>query len=199
MGPLMIGPARHTGSAKAVAVTLVWIDAREAIVVRRVDGASRYDRIESDVPAHHRATGHVRRDPAVRHGGGGPPQTAGEPHRLEHLARFLDAVAARLPRDEDLLLIGPGPVRDHLKRRLVERDTRHRVVRNIHCEAAPPMTRRQLAAHLRRATGDEPRRQTVGAYRWSSPPSAEPSGKRIPGPRRVCAKRSRRGDEALEG
>lgn len=59
LGAIMIGQAVDRGSATATAVTLVWIDAREAILVRRVDGASRYDRVESEVPAHHRATGHV--------------------------------------------------------------------------------------------------------------------------------------------
>ncbi len=52
--------------------------------------------MRSDVPAHHRATGHVRHDAAVRPGGGAP-KAAGEPHRLEHLAQFVDDVANRLP------------------------------------------------------------------------------------------------------
>lgn len=190
MGPLVTGAPTLRRSPRGTAVTLVWIDAREAFVVRRVDGAPRLERIESDVPAHHRATGHVRHDPGVRHGGGGPPQTAGERHRLEHLARFVEAVAARLPRRDALLLIGPGTVREHLARQIVEIDARHRVVRDIRCEAAPPMTRRQLAARLMLASGEKPRRQTVGAYRWSSPRVRGPSGKRMPAPRRVTVKRS---------
>jgi hypothetical protein len=71
-----------TDAPRHPALTLVWIDAREAVVVRWVAGTSVVERIESDVPAHHRATGHVRHDPNVRHGGGGVSQTAGEPHRL---------------------------------------------------------------------------------------------------------------------
>lgn len=199
MGALMMGPAKQSASAHAAPITLVWIDAREAIIVRGLDGAVRLERIESDVPAHHRATGHVRHDPGVRHGGGGPPQTAGEPRRLEHLARFLDAVAARLPGDEDLLLLGPGIVREHLARQITETDERHRVARNIVCEAAPPMTRRQLVARFRRAMGEEPRRLTVGAYRWSFPSAPEPSGRRVCAPHRVAVKRSRPGDDASEG
>lgn len=195
----MTAPAVHSGSANATAVTLVWIDAREAIVVRRVDGVSRYDRIESDVPAHHRATGNVRHDPSVRHGGGGPPQTAGEPHRLEHLARFLDAVAARLPRDEDLLLVGPGTVREHLARQIAEMDARHRAVRAVRCEAASPMTRRQLVARCRRATGDEPRRRTVGAHRWTSPQATEPSGRPMSGPHPVRVRWPGAGEDESEG
>lgn len=195
----MIGRAMRQERAEAVGATLVWIDAREAIVVRRVDGTSRFDHIQSDVPAHHRSTGHVRHDPGVRHGGGGPPQTAGDPHRLEHLARFVDAVAARLPPDNDLLLIGPGTVHEQLARQLAEVDARHHVARGIRSEAAPPMSRRQLAARLRRATGDEPRRRTVGAYRWTSPSTTGPSGKRVSGPRRERARRAGPVDEETEG
>jgi hypothetical protein len=167
------------------ALTLVWIDAREAIVVRWIESAPVLERIESDVPAHHRATGHVRHHPSVRHGGGGVPQTAGEPHRLEHLARFLDAVAGVLPFEDHLLVIGPGTVREHLARLIRKRDEEHRVARVISCEAAAPMTRRQLVARLRRATGNEPRRRPVGAHRWSMDRIREPSGRRAVEPRRV--------------
>ena len=187
----MIGAATHPKSSGAAALTLVWVDAREAVVMRRADGLSTFERIESDVPAHHRATGHVRHDPGMRHGGGGPPQTAGEPHRLEHLARFLDAVAARLPPDEDLLVIGPGTVREQLARRVAEDAAQHRVVRDIRCERAAAMTHRQLAALLRQAAGDQPRRRTVGAYRWTDSPPRDPPGRRTDEPRRVLIKRPR--------
>lgn len=156
----MKASATHAGTA-STGVTLVWIDSREAIVVRRVERASQYEMVESEVPAHHRSTGHVRHDPRVRHGGG-VAQSGDEPRRLDHLARFLDAVAARLPTDEQLLIIGPGTVREHLAQRVAETDARHRVHRDVTCEAAPPMTRRQLAARLRRVSGDEPIRRTVG-------------------------------------
>jgi hypothetical protein len=92
--------------------TLVWVDAREAAIARWRDGFARLERITSDVPAHHRATGRVRHDPAVRHGGGGPSQTAGEPQRLEHLARFVQKIADRLPQEEDLRDPRPGELRE---------------------------------------------------------------------------------------
>jgi hypothetical protein len=119
MGVVMTGGVVHPepiDSPAPRALTLVWIDAREGIVVRWIQKAPVLERIESDVPAHHRSTGHVRHDPNVRHGGGGIPQTAGEPHRLEHLARFLDAVADVLPDEDDLMILGPGTVREHLAR-----------------------------------------------------------------------------------
>jgi hypothetical protein len=172
-------------------VTLVWIDSREAIVAHRDDGAARLERIESEVPAHHRATGHVRHDPGIRHGGGGVSQTAGEPHRLEHLERFLEQVALRLPVEDDLVLIGPGTVREHLERRVRETDERQRRTRRtrrITTEASTRLTDRQLIALLRRLLGGEPRRFTVGAYRWSVKPTKRPSGAPATLPRRVLEK-----------
>jgi hypothetical protein len=168
--------------------TLVWIDAREARIVRLHGGRARLDRVESEVPAHHRATGHVRHDPGIRHGGGGSPQSAGEPHRLEHLNRFVLDIANRLPPGDDLLILGPGTVHERLARHLSKSDGHHGRHRDIACEASPPMTDRQLMARLRRFAGVEPRRRSVGAYRWSQPAAHRPSGQTQPPPRRVVNK-----------
>lgn len=136
-------------SATERQLTLVWIDSRDAFVVRSGDRAQEVETLTSEVPAHHRSTGHVRHDPGVRHGGGGPPQTAGEPHRLEHLARFLDAVAERIAAEDDVLVIGPGTVRTRLARRLREEDERRPSGRAVHTEASARLTSRQLVARLR--------------------------------------------------
>ncbi len=170
-------------------VTLVWIDSREAIVARPDDGSPRIKRIESEIPAHHRSTGHVRHDPGIRHGGGGGvSQSAGEPHRLEHRERFLDRVALCLPVDHDLVLIGPGTMREHLERRIRETDERQRRTRLVSTESSTRLTDRQLLARLRRLGGAEPRRCTVGAYRWSVKPTKRPSGAPATLPRRVLEK-----------
>jgi hypothetical protein len=182
---------RHTEEARPS--TLVWIDSRDAVIVRLRDGATRLDRVESEVPAHHRATGHVRHEPAIRRGGGGSPQTAGEPHRLEHLKRFVAGVAARLAPDDPLLVIGPGTVHERLARQVAQSDDHRGHVREIVCEASPPMSDRQLIARLRRFTGVEPRKQTVGAYRWTLPLEHLPSG-RARVPHRVSAKPPRERD-----
>jgi hypothetical protein len=137
-------------------VTLVWIDAREARIVRWVDDAASVERVESDVPSHRRSSGHVRHDPSIRPGGGGgSAATAGEPRRLEHLARFLEAVARRLP-DGDLQLIGPGTVHERLA--TVVRRADPRGSRQISLAASPPRTERQLIAEVRRLVGRAPRR-----------------------------------------
>ncbi len=176
--------------------TLVWIDAREAVIVRWRGGVARLERVESDVPAHRRATGHVRHDPSVRHGGGGSPQSAGEPHRLEHLERFVDDIASRLAPDDDLLMIGPGTVHARLARQVAASDGRHGRHRDIACEASPPLTDRQLIARLRRFAGIESRRRSAGAYRWIELPEHRAPRQAELLPRRVVDKPSR--DRAQE-
>ena len=153
--------------------TLVWIDAREAVIVRWQDDEAQVERLGSDVPAHHRSTGHVRHDPAVRHGGGGPSQAADEPHRLEHLARFVDHVASLLPPDDDLLILGPGTVREHLERHVRVADDRRGGGRRISDEPSAHRTHRQLVAQLRHVLDADPRRRTVGGHR--------PVGSTVPG------------------
>lgn len=173
--------------------TIVWIDARQAVIVRWQDSEARLVRIDSDVPAHHRATGHVRHDASVRPGGG-VPKAAGEPHRLEHLAQFLDEVAGRLPDDDDLLILGPGTVHERLQRDVAERDRRHGLDRLVTSEASPRLSDRQFAAKLRHLTGADAPRQTVGAYRWSEATARRGSGGTVVEPRRVVAKPVRRRD-----
>ncbi len=100
-----------------------------------------------------------------RHGGGGPKQTAGEPRRIEHLARYLDTVAEHLPEDADVLIIGPGTVRQHLERSLREADEHRHRRRTIRCRPAGPLTDGQLVDRLNRLVGADPIRRSVGAYR----------------------------------
>jgi len=173
--------------------TLVWIDAREAVIVRWQDDRARLERVESEVPARHRATGHVRHDPAIRHGGG-RAQTAGEPHRLEHLERFLEQIATRLPADDELFILGPGIVREGLERHVREMDQHHRRSRRVSCAASSRLTDRQLIARLRRFAGVVTRRQSVGAYRWTESLPHRPSGQARLAPRRVVDKPPRQLD-----
>lgn len=143
--------------------TLVWIDSREAFVARLEAGEVHLERVESDVPVHHRATGHVRHDPAIRRGGGGGhPQTAGEPHRVEHLRQFIDAVAGRVVPEDDLLVVGPGTVPEQFERHVAEDDAHHGRERVLVCESAAPLTTRQLAARLRTFAGVELPRRRLG-------------------------------------
>ncbi len=185
-------------ATNAASHTLVWIDAREAVIVRRRDGEVIIERIESDVPPHRRSTGHVRHDPGVRHGGGGgSPQSAGEPRRQEHLAHFLRIVADRLPIADDLVILGPGVVAEHLAHGLQVDDRHHLRRRAVRSEASDRLTDRQLAARLDRESGVERRRRTVGAYRWSGTSATGRVGRSEPGPTRVTEKPRR--DAVEEG
>jgi hypothetical protein len=183
--------ARSDSRARVATAALVWIDSREARVVRIGDEHATVQRIESEVPAHHRATGHVRHQPSMRHGGG-RDQTAGEDRRLEHLARFVEAVTAELADVDDVLLLGPGTVREHLERRLGETSRPvGRPALRIATESAARATDRQLIARLRHHLGEDPRQRTIGAYRWSGPLPRDPSGRLVGLPERVSEKRPR--------
>jgi hypothetical protein len=192
-----LGP--RTPVPPATSRTLVWIDAREAVIVRASDGDVMVEHALSDVPPHVRATGHVRHDPAVRHGGGRAQSTV-ESHRIEHLDRFTDRVAARLSPTDDLTILGSGRVHEQLARRVRESDAHHRRRRSVDCEPAPRLTDRQLVAWLHRRMGLEPRRRSVGAYRWTwsdagvGATTAGAAPRRCP--RRVAPKPRRMDEEA---
>jgi hypothetical protein len=128
--------------------TLVWIDSREAFVVRWSDGHSKVEHLVSDVPVHLSETGFT-------------PQDAVEGRRLEHLTRFVAHVAQRIPAADDLLLIGPGTVREHLANQLAALDVRQRRTRKVTCRAAKPLTVPQLVALLRGEVGEEPPRKPI--------------------------------------
>ena len=142
--------------------TVVWIDSEEAVVVRWREGAANVERLESDVPPHHRSTGNVRHQPSIRHGGGGAPQSAEEPHRHEHLERFVQSVLRTLPEVDDVDVVGPGRVHEQLAMRLRDDDRRHARRRVVSTEASGPMTEPQLIARARARAGEAPRRRQVG-------------------------------------
>jgi hypothetical protein len=169
--------------------TLVWIDTREAVIVRWQGGAAAIERHHSDVPPHHKGTGHVRYDPAVQHGGGAPHDT-GEQRRLEHLARFVETIANLVPPDDELVILGPGTVRDRLEQRIRETDRHASRTRGVTCQAAGRLTDRQLMARVRRLAGADERRVTSGPHGRPEAPALRPSGSPRPTPRRVGSKPS---------
>jgi hypothetical protein len=162
------------GGATGRPAALVWVDSREAVIVRLTGGRASVERLASDVPAHRRSMGHVSHGPSARHAGG-RDQTAGEPRRLEHLGAFLEDVAKRIPADADLIVLGPGTVRYRLVRRLRTADAARHAARRVESATAGRMSDRQLIAHLRHYVGLEARHHTVGRYRWSVPPVIERS------------------------
>jgi hypothetical protein len=138
---------------------LVWIDARQAIVLRWQDGPQ-VTKLDLNTPPHEKSVGHVRQDPGIRHGGG-RAQARVETHRLEHLRKGLEQVVAAIPHDEDILVIGPGTVRDRLAAELTAEEGKRSprtLAREIRTEAAPRLTEPQLVERLRELVGEPPRR-----------------------------------------
>jgi hypothetical protein len=143
------------------APVLVWIDAERATIAEWREGDAQLHPIESSIPPHRRSTAHVRHEPTVRHGGGGPDD--GEAHRLEHVRRFLAEVADALPKDAPVRILGPGTMPRRLATVLEERDRHASRIRAIECIAAARLTDRQLAAELREAAGAPvPRQRPAG-------------------------------------
>jgi hypothetical protein len=139
------------------ATTLVWIDSEEAIIVRWADRAT-VERIRSDVPGRHRSTGHDRVDPTVHHGGGSGPEDA-ERARRARLAAFVEDVAEHLPPEGDVLVVGPGMVRERLERSLRADDRRLGRRRHVHAAPAERLTEQELVARVRELAGDAPKRR----------------------------------------
>lgn len=142
------------------ATTLVWIDSEEAIIVRWDDRAT-VERVRSQVEGRHRSSGRVRIDPSVRHGGGRASPDALERARREHLRAFIEDVAAHVPLADDVMVVGPGVVRERLERDLRADDRKHGRPRRVHSAAAERLTEQELVARVRTLAGDAPKRRAV--------------------------------------
>ena len=161
---------------------LVWIDTRRALIV---SGPQAIALVASDIPARHRATGRVRHDSRVRHGGGGPAGGAADARPLQHRRRFLDRVVERLAGVVTVDVIGPGELPIHLAERIRETDREHARRRALRLHRAGRFTRRQLVASWRSLGGLPLRRVALGAWRWDG---------RTAGPWRLWRKRRQRRD-----
>ncbi len=162
-------PQAPAGARPEPIANLVWIDAREAIILHWEAGTAAIRRLASDVPAHHHSTGHVRHEPAPGNASAGPPRTAGESHRLEHLVRFVDEAAGAVPGAGDVLVLGPGTVHERLAERLAALDARSGHARTIATGATGHRTERQLIARLRELAGSPPPRRLRPAPRRTTP------------------------------
>ena len=155
--------ARRPGARPAV---VVWLDSREARLVRveaQEESVVSVERIESDVPAHHHSTGHVRFHPPGRHGGGAAVEDLIEDARDEHLRAYVAEVATRIDPEADVEVVGPGTVRERLARVLRTADRRHARKRLVSTRAAPPWSDPQLIARALDLAGRSPRRRRVAS------------------------------------
>jgi hypothetical protein len=144
-------------------VTLVWLDADEAILLRSGGPAGGGEpdtrRIRSEVPPHHRASGLVHPDRRAHMGGGADPDDLAERRREKLLAAYVRSVATLVPPGDRVVVLGPGPVHGRLAAELRAEDARHRRDRPVEEDAAPQLTERQLRARLRELAGTAPERR----------------------------------------
>jgi hypothetical protein len=152
----MTTPAMSTPDM-STPTTLVWIDG-EAAVLARWDGDATIRRIRAAIPPRHRSTGHLHRDPTVRHGGGGPVEDNLARARAEHERAFLARVEEAIPAGDELVIIGPGVIHEHLAHRIAEHDRQHRRTRSVRSDPADHLTEHQIVARLRAIVGAPPRR-----------------------------------------
>lgn len=146
-------------------VTLVWLDASEAIILGGEgpagDGTDPpgIRRVRSQVPPHHRATGRVHHDPRVRSGGGADPDDLVERRREHLIGAYVREVAALIPPNDRVVIVGPGPVHGRLATELRAADLHHHRTRPIEASAGGPVTERQLRARWRELSGSPPERR----------------------------------------
>jgi hypothetical protein len=145
------------------------------MIVRWRDGSASVARIESDVPPHHRDSPHTRHDD-THYDDSGEPAEGGESRRLEHLARFVRVVVSRLPAEDDLVVLGPGTVREDLERGIRTDDRLHHRSRKVQMAPSERITERQMIARARSFAGDPPpRRRGKAAH---CPPVSRVAGRR---------------------
>lgn len=148
-------------SSAATTSTVVWVDGTSAVVARWAGGPI-VERVVSEVPAHHRSTGHIRHDPAVRHGGGGVIAEQVDRDRRLHRADHLRRVAALIPEASDVQVLGPGQARLELAASIRAADGRCGRTRRVETSASGRLTEGQLVARLRETVGQAPARRRVG-------------------------------------
>ena len=151
---------RHASPDRERPRALVWVDSQAAILVRWEDHQAKIERVTSEVPDHTKSTGHLRHDPAIRHGGG-RSQDAEESRRHEYLTRFMKDVTRRLPEDADLTVLGPGATHEPLIKSIRVSDGEHHRNRQVAGRRSSRMTNRQLVAMLRELEGEEAPRRTA--------------------------------------
>lgn len=132
----------------AARATGVWMSAESAIVLRWSPEGVHREAIASLVEGRHRSTG---RPPTADH-------PAGEGHRDERMRVFFAQVAAAIPVQDDVLLVGDGEVVEHFAHELRAHPAMAATSRKIEVARSGPLTERQLLARIRAFAGSPARR-----------------------------------------
>ena len=111
----------------------MWIDHREAVIVRITDNVEEMHSIESGVEKH-------------VHYSGGQPEDQQEHRFTNHLNEYYDKVIAYLHDANSLLVFGPGEAKGELEKRLSATSFSGQIVGT---ETKDKMTHHQIAAKVR--------------------------------------------------
>jgi hypothetical protein len=162
-------------------VGLVWIDARQAVIVRWQDQPA-LEWVESGVPTRRKAVGSVRRGPARPSGGGRVGGHGTEERHRGQMRRFFAEVAEKVADLDHVEVIGRGLPHKEFAELLTRLAATTQDGLTVTTESlARRPSERQLAARLRRLTGRSQPRRKHGPYRRASVPALASGQPRPPG------------------
>ncbi|MCX6123816.1 MAG: hypothetical protein NTV34_03590, partial [Proteobacteria bacterium] len=135
----------------------VWIDHRNAFVVRPTVKGCEVTSVLSELEQHHKSTGGKGKSQPFMHESG--PSSASHRARSDEntMHNYLNRVAAKLNGANRIFLLGPGNAKDGLRSLLVQGEGGHQLV-DIALEAAEQMTKPQLKAMVMKHFGHPARR-----------------------------------------
>jgi len=117
----------------------LWIDHREAVIVRLSDAGEETQRILSHQEKHVRFSGGAQADTA---------EDTRDRKFTNHLNNYYDEVIASIREADSILILGPGEAKVELKKRLESEALGGRIVG---IETVDKMTDRQVAAKVRQS------------------------------------------------
>jgi stalled ribosome rescue protein Dom34 len=119
----------------------LWIDHRQAVIVRLTDGVQKTRRVMSDMEKHVRFSGRAETSSA---------EDQRDRRFAGHLHKYYEKVASSVRDAESILILGPGEAKIELKTCLESGAFSGRVVV---VETVDKMTDRQIAAKVRQHFG----------------------------------------------
>lgn len=159
-------------------VGVVWIDARQAVIVRWGDDDEPVlEWVDSGVPARRKAVGSVRRGPARPTGGGRVGGHGNKNRYLDQMRYYFAEVADQIADLEHVEIAGRGLPHEEfaeLLNQLAEKSNDELTVSTRSLARRP--SERQLAARLRKLAGQSLPRRTSGPYR-PLPAATDASGR----------------------
>lgn len=136
----------------------IWLDHREAIIVKLKDDSYTVDRIESEVESRHRSTGGTRGQRPFNHRS---VNSAARSDRRRHneWQHHYQHILSRMPKSGSVLLLGPGPAKTEFLGYLNELGVNG--IKIVGVEGTRRLTLGQLVARIKTTFGVETRASWV--------------------------------------